>query len=197
MPTVKELVNALVDFPDCTFRVGIVSDIDKDKDTCTVQPVNGDAEMLGVQLKAIIDSEDNGYILYPKKDSNVLVGIIDGVKTHSFVAMLSEVESIKLVIDGNKITADKDNYIAKWKKWQFNDGNFGGMVKLVDPNDTSAGVLARLNKLEQAFTQHLIKFNTHMHPTAAPGLPSVPSTLDTQTISQTSRAQLEDKDVTH
>ena len=196
MAEIGELIRDIAGKAPVTFRVGTVTDIDKNNDVCTVQPLNGEADRLDVVLRAVKDGADNGYILYPAKDSLVVVGIIDNMVTHSFVSLYTEIESIKMVIGSNKITADKDLFKATWKKWQHNDGNYGGMVKLIDPNDTDAGILSRVNKIEAALSTHISLYNSHTHPVSGAAT-SAPASIDGQTSSQTQRAQLENKDVTH
>ena len=181
------------------FKMGTVKSVDTDQCTCEVEMVDGTADRPAVQMRAIVDTDDNGMVFFPAKDSQVLVGVINGNINQCFIAMTSKIDSFKIVIDSdNKISADKNKLTAKWKQWQHNDGNYGGMIKLIDPNDPDAGVLSRLNKLEQGLSNHILEYNTHTHAsTGSIGTPSPPAAPDTQTISQTQRAQLENKDVTH
>jgi len=197
MSNIGELIKAISGDAPVIFRVGTVTAVDKDKDICTVQPVNGEAERLDVLLKAIQDEADNGYILYPAKDSMVLVGIIDNVVTHSFIALLTQVESIKQVIDSNKITADKDLYKVAWKKWQHNDGKYGGLIKLKDPNNVDAGILARVNKIEQTMNTLLSTLMGVTIPTPTGSFPFNTVISPIQPLVLTQASDLEDQNVTH
>ena len=180
------------------FRMATVESVDKNKDTCMLNMVNGDADRIDVLLRAVIDTSGIGRVDYPAINSQVIVGCVDNNLNYSFILLMQQVESFKIVIDNSKITADKDLYTAAWKKWQFNDGSYGGLVKLIDPNNSEAGVLARLNKLENALTQHIALFNSHTHICSAPGSASaVPIPVDTQAIIPTQKSDLEDTNVTH
>ena len=197
MAEIGELIRDIAGKAPVTFRVGTVTDIDKNNDVCTVQPLNGEADRLDVVLKAVKDGADNGYILYPAKDSLVVVGMIYNVVTHSFIALCSDIESIKQVIDSNKITADKNLYKVAWKKWQHNDGNFGGMIKLKDPNNVDAGILAHMNKIEQTLNTLLTTLTGVTIPTPAGSFPFSPIISPIQQVPVTQAADIENTNVTH
>jgi len=60
-------------------------------------------------------------------------------------------------------------------------------------------LVTRLNNIEIAFTNHLNKYNSHVHSGVQTGLGSsaVPVVLDTQQIEQTNRNQIENTKVNH
>ena len=79
-------------------------DTGADPPTCDCKPINDDADILGVKLKA---SPGNSMVLIPTVDSVVYVGMINQVA--GYVTMFSQVDSIK-----------------------FLDGTFGGLIKIDD-----------------------------------------------------------------
>jgi hypothetical protein len=71
-------------------QFGTVSGVDSD--TCTVEPLNGDAPINKVKLSA--GETDEGFILTPVVGSVVLV--VFSSKTRAFVSMCSEVETVQI-----------------------------------------------------------------------------------------------------
>ena len=72
-------------------KVCKVISIDKDLNTCDVEPLDGDAELLDVRLTATEENQ-TGFLVYPEIDSSVIVTFID--KDTAFVSMCTEVEEI-------------------------------------------------------------------------------------------------------
>ncbi|MDD2996360.1 MAG: hypothetical protein PHP99_09140 [Paludibacter sp.] len=61
--------------------------------TCTV--VRDDApELTDVRLNAIDDDLQSHFTVYPKENSSVVVGILEGIKTEAIVLICSEVERV-------------------------------------------------------------------------------------------------------
>jgi hypothetical protein len=67
--------------------------------TCTVKR-EGMPDLLGVRLDAVDDSLESQFTVYPKENSNVIVGIIDGLKTEAVILRCSEVANIKIKCGG-------------------------------------------------------------------------------------------------
>lgn len=76
-------------------KVCKVVSVDKDLNTCDVEPLDGDAELLDVKLTATEENK-TGFLVYPEIDSSVIVTFID--KDTAFVSMCTEVEEV--VING-------------------------------------------------------------------------------------------------
>ena len=72
-------------------KVCKVISVDKDLNTCDVEPLDGDAELLDVRLTATEENQ-TGFIVYPEIDSSVIVTFID--KDTAFVSMCTETEEI-------------------------------------------------------------------------------------------------------
>jgi len=72
-------------------KVCKVVSVDKDLNTCDVEPLDGDAELLDVRLTATEENQ-TGFLVYPDIDSSVIVTFLD--KDTAFVSMCTEVEEV-------------------------------------------------------------------------------------------------------
>jgi hypothetical protein len=86
---------------------------------------------------------------------------------------------------------------------KLNDDSFGGLVKLVDQTDPDAGVLARLNDIENFLTTFVTAYNAHTHiipvysaPLGTPAATPATTSLVSEPVPSTSRTMLENTDVT-
>lgn len=94
--------------------------------TCTV--TRDDApELTDVRLNAIDDDLQSFFTVYPKNGSNVLVGIIEGLKTEAVVLRCSEVESVKFKTGENTFVFDSSGLklngteVIEWINKAYND----------------------------------------------------------------------------
>ena len=147
-----------------------VISVDKGNRQCDCTPIGSDSitDLPGVLLCA---ENNNGLVVFPKVGSTVIVAL--STRNYAFVLMYSDIDSV-----------------------QFMDGTYGGMVKLLDPQDTNAGVLARLNKIESLLNGFITIYNTHTHAVSGAAT-AVPNQLETQTANPTTQAQLENTLITH
>lgn len=112
--------------------VGTVLRVNKEEATCDIQPINDDADMLDVQLKAIIDQDKKGIILYPKVGSTVVATVYKP----NVVLMMSEVEGCNIYLNGFEVAIAENGEVV------IDGGDNGGLPivgKLVDS----------INKLEE------------------------------------------------
>lgn len=121
----RQLINQLIDakLMDGCF-VAEIKEVNKDENTCTVDPINGDVPCYGVRLNV----NALGFMLYPSVGSAVLVQKIGNSDNNMLVTMVSEVDEIKLLTKEGKITLNGDE--------------FGGMVKYQELKE-------ELNKVKQ------------------------------------------------
>jgi len=116
---------------------GIVKEIDKDNNTCEVEPLDGGAEYLDVRLSPLTGTKDKGLILYPKKDSNVQ--ILKITETESIILATQEIESFGLFVGQSfKMEVDKDGNLL------YNGGDNGGLIivdKLKEQVDKNSDIL--------------------------------------------------------
>ncbi len=90
--------------------LGEVVAIDKSKRTCDVEPNNGDATVLDVQLQGLI-AYDKGFYLLPKKGSQVSVMMFDDHV--GCVVQTSEIESMECVVEGKTLSISKKGVSIK------------------------------------------------------------------------------------
>lgn len=105
----------------------VVSGVAKNITDTTCELHRTDAPVIfDVRLNAIDDDLLSFVTIYPKADSDVLVGIIEGQKTEAVVLRCSEVEKVRYKIGDNTLLIDSTGIV-------FNDGTVGiaDVVKLV------------------------------------------------------------------
>jgi hypothetical protein len=103
---IKNAIRSLANTNEAIYSViCTIAEIDEDSNTCTCSPIDGvSADLLDVKL---IAQESNGFIIYPKIDSQVIVTFLN--KQSGYVSMCSEIDKIYL-----------------------NGKNFNGLVKIDD-----------------------------------------------------------------
>ena len=171
---VKELVGA--NNPDSPVLTGVVESVDKPNRECSVMVLSGETEIIidNVRLQIVTD---NGFILYPKKGSTVVIS--NEVKAQPFVLMYSEIDTV----------------LAVQSLWQFNKGDNGGVPKVIELTE-------KINRLENKFNDFAAAFVTHTHATAPTGPVSPPTivppaTAPTSITPLTTRSDIEDTKITH
>lgn len=112
--------------------VGKVSAVDQQERTCTVKPVNGDADILRARLQSILNGEV-GIVIYPAIDSLVVVTFLN--KETGYVAMCSEIDSVVCTIEGQELEYNNKGLfmgsdVSNLRK-EF-DLMFGELSKLID-----------------------------------------------------------------
>lgn len=168
MSEIKDLLKQLAEGSTATVVSAKVLTVDMDACTCDVEPLNGEADLLDVRLRAVKDGNKKGHVLFPVIGSIVLVAKKERGNTDAYVAMLSEVDVIQ--IDANQIV--------------FNGGENGGLINI-------EALVSKINRVEGKLDSVI---NTLKAP-AALGVPIDPVTLPI--IVQTVRQDLEDTKVTH
>lgn len=161
---IKEAVkNILQDSQIKTICWGVAKDI---KETsCTVER-DGAPELYDVLLNAVDDDLQNYLTVYPKEGSNVLVAIIENLKTEAVVIRCSEVEKLKVKIGEQTLTIDKEGFV-------FNDGVNKGMVKIVEMVNWMTKVYADLQTLQTLLKTHPVAGNGS--PLALAFMPTAPA----------------------
>lgn len=80
--------------------------------TCKVTPLSGDAEIPDVQLRSVVsdnpDENKPGMIIYPKKDSDVIVGMINNNTADYCICQYSEVDRVVITIGEIVLEVNKD-----------------------------------------------------------------------------------------
>lgn len=166
---------------------GVVKSVDKTKDTCTLT-IEDDGELINVRLKAVLDSNTNKIVAYPKVGSSLLYVLIENKNTEAFVFAMSEVEEVYVKIGSQKILLNADEIV-------FNDGLNGGLIKI---EILTSKVNALVNTVNALVTAH----NSHIHiTTATVGLGSAgtiaPTTSQAQQAQQLQKSDYENTTIKH
>ena len=114
--------------------------------SCTVEREEA-PEIYDVLLNAIDDDLQSYVTVYPKEGSNVLVAIIENLKTEAVIVRCSEVEKVKVKIGEQTLLIDKDGFV-------FNDGTHKGMVKLVEMVDWMTKIYTDIQTLTKLLSTH-------------------------------------------
>lgn len=153
-----------------TYINATVKSIDIDKRTCECTAIDGHTEYdLTAKLMA---SVDDGILFIPAINSTIKVIFSQNVEP--FVIQYSEIENI--IIDA-KI------------KIQFNDGSFGGLIKITD-------LVGRLNTLEKDLNTVKQVFATWT-PLAETGLKTSLTAWSGRQLTETKTKDIENERITH
>ncbi|MCP4122650.1 MAG: hypothetical protein GY751_12930 [Bacteroidetes bacterium] len=111
---------------------------------CKVKLTDNDLELEEVMYSATEENE-NGFILIPKENTNVLIGTIGGGENSLYIVAMDEVQKVKLEIESTTLTIDMDGTV-------FNAGNNGGLVISEKVTDEINALKQEINSLKQAIT---------------------------------------------
>lgn len=85
---IREIIQELNKTNDEIYSlIGKVTKVDKDKNTCTVEPIDGTPKIFDVKFSP---SDSIDFLIVPKVDSMVVVSFMN--KDNAFVSMFSEVD---------------------------------------------------------------------------------------------------------
>ena len=101
------------------------------------------------------------------------------------VCLFSAIDQV-VIITGNSQVIIQNGLI------QFNDGSFGGLVKVVS-------LVEKLNNLENLVNDLIEKFNEHVHPgvQSGPGSTGPTAALETDMLTPTEQSEIENTAVKH
>jgi len=100
--------------------IGVASEVTDT--TCTVER-EGAPTLHDVRLNAIDDNLDTYVTIYPATGSNVVVAILENIKTEAVVIRCSEVAKVKLKIGAITLVIDNTGIV-------INGGLLGGLIKI-------------------------------------------------------------------
>lgn len=149
---------------------GKVTAINEAAGTCTVEAISGNAttELTNVEFQTVVS---DGVLIIPRIDSEVKV--LFSKYTDPFIAQYSEVEKIYLSAD----------------LVQFEDGNLGGMVKVISLTD-------KLNTIENKINSIITAYNSHTHSNGNAGAPTgTPLTPISGSLTPTNRTDIENQKI--
>lgn len=116
-----------------------VTAIDLDDYSCSCMPVDesSNTSLDGVRLMATVD---DGFLIIPAIGSTIVVAYSEDT-TDPYVIMFSEIDEV----------------IATQNKWTFNDGGFGGLIKVHE-------IVKKINDIENLLNHLIGRYNIHTHP---------------------------------
>lgn len=187
MSTIKEAIQALTGIKEPS-RVALctVVSVNEQARTCVAATVTG---VSGVEIKDVMlmASVDDGCLLIPAVDSNIIVSWSD--KVQPFVSMYSELSKVLYIVG--------DNAIEVSDKIKLNGDEFGGLIKIEE-------LVSKINRLESKVDDHITKYNSHIHTTTAtigssatPGVISPTTSTETPIGTQTTVSDLENETIQH
>jgi hypothetical protein len=164
------------------YVVGTVVSVNTEDRTCDVSTISdrGEQILAGVNLMAEVD---DGLLKIPAIDSTVVLGFSDTL--NYFVCMWSELQKVVLIVGDSGIEVTSDLI-------KFNDGSFGGLIKIND-------LVGRLNQVEEALSDLITKYNTHVHTgvTTGGGSSAITPTQSSKIVTNTTVDQIENPLLTH
>ncbi|NDV93537.1 hypothetical protein D0T84_01220 [Dysgonomonas sp. 521] len=128
---------------------GVVTEVTET--TCTVERDEAPT-LYDVLLNAIDDDLQSYVTVYPEVGSNVLVAIVENLKTEAVIVKCSEVEKVKIKIGEQTLIMDKEGFV-------FNDGKNQGLVKIVNMVDWMVKLYTDLQTLKDLLSTHLVAGN--------------------------------------
>lgn len=146
------------------------------KFVCDVQLVSSDGQpiLYNVPIEVVIGAQASEQQI-PKVNSNCLVCFRDGNIGRPQILFVDQLLK-KLV---------------KCDSFVFNDGELGGLVKVIDLTE-------KLNNIEKLLNDLITKYNAHTHNVTAVGSPTGPSLAqETGTLVPTKQNEIEDEKVKH
>lgn len=156
---------------------GTVIAVDENAMTCDVEIPNKPTRY-DVRLRSVIDEAESGMLIVPKLQSKVIIDTIEGRKTASYVAMFSEVKTIKYPeVESMELISDEN----------------GGVV-------ISEELVKKLNAIEQDLNDLKIAFTSWVPAGTladAGALSTALTNYQAKTLSLTKSSDLESKTVKH
>lgn len=167
--------------------IGKVVKVDEVKYTCTVMPLDSDAEIFKVRLKPTIDNEKNGIIAIPSVDSFVIVGLLNNNENSAFVVWCSNIKKYYIVGEGGNTLEFKDDGTIL-----INGDAHAGLVKVAE-------LVTQINKMESDLNSIKTAFNAWVVVGGDGGaaLKALSATWAASPITQTVKANIENTRVKH
>lgn len=107
--TLQEIIKQLS--KDSTTQLQVAKVIEVSNQQCTVDFQDGRPLLKGVRLKAVLDNNDNTFLLIPKIGSYVVVSPIMNNNAVQAIVLYSEVEGLELKIHSTYFEINQDGFI--------------------------------------------------------------------------------------
>lgn len=160
-----------------------VDSVDLSARTCNCTAVGGQAvnEINDVRLMADVD---DGFLIVPSIGSTVFVTY--SKRNDPIISLFSSVDQV-IIITGSTLLSVKDGSVT------FNDGSFGGLIKIDE-------LTKKLNNLESLVNDLATKYNQHTHIltlSSGTGTAAPTTTQEPKTLTATQKKDLENALVKH
>jgi len=125
--TIKDVFDQIKRQTPVQVVVGKVQSVDKKAFSCDLV-IEAGADRPQARIRSVMDSKDTGMMLIPKKDSYVLVALIDNKPESSFICGYSEIDEVYVKIPQSEMRIDKEGFLMK-----RSSNNLGGLIgELID-----------------------------------------------------------------
>lgn len=132
----------------------VVDSVDKDNSTCSVTPIQGGAPIHNVRLRATVNAEVAGIIVYPEVGTVVSVGVTDMDLANCFVAAIERFEECLIVFEGAfELRLNRDQVMLKSDNVELGDSGGEPVVKGETLNQRLSELVSLLNNLNTALIQ--------------------------------------------
>lgn len=161
-----------------TFQEGKVKSVSGS--TCTVTPSDGGADIPDVRISAL-ESDNNGIVSIPAKDSFCIIGIIQNDENNAFLFRAETYEKhIFKAKDGATWEANSNGEII------MNGGNLGGLVKLQQLEQNLNSIKSYLSTLNGAISAAFTAVGAGASANGASGATSFNTAMSSQQLQYTS-----------
>ena len=163
-------------------KTGTATEIDQTDFTFTFVPIDESGDIPNVKIKTVAnDSVGDFLISVPTDGSKVIVAF----ESHDTAFCLLAENVTLLKINCNDVRVATDSYV-------FNDGDFGGLIKIVELTE-------KLNDLTTVVNSLITDYNTHLHVgvTSGPSSTGIISTPPVGTADPFIKADYEDTKIKH
>ena len=144
---------------------------------------DGNPVYYGVPLMVLTGSQAS-FIGVPVLNTPCLISFRDGNNGRPQILFIDQL--LKILVKTNNFVINSDTTV-------FNDGELGGMVKVIE-------LTTKLNNLEKLVNDLVSKFNTHTHIltlTSGTGTAAPTVSPETTVLTPTVRGDIEDENITH
>lgn len=162
-------------------RLGVAKAIDQDKRTCDVE-LDDDVMLYDVRLAPINTAS---CFCLPKIDSWVIVGTLENCESLTFIAAMSEIDSVIMNIDSVKFEIKDGDVI-------INNGQYGGLVKVVELAGKINTIEKDLNTLKTAFKAWVVTPND-----GGAKLKAAAAAWTSKSLTLTQQADIENNKIKH
>lgn len=177
----------IADKPDVYYAE--VDSVDEATRTCSCTLISGTSD-ISLETVNLMAEINDGLLRIPTVGSTVY--ILSSKNVTPWVDMFSQLDKIYYIAGGNTFLITDTGIELMGKK-------YAGVPKVIDPDDSNAGVLKKLNNIENIVNDLISKYNSHTHTGVQTGGGTSGTTLalETNTLTPTQQTDIENPHVQH